>query len=350
MLKTLTIKGFRGFKEFHVEPLTRVNLFVGKNSSGKTSILDAAELVAMGSVEGLARSAVRRGELILSPAVLTQGEEKYSGHVVDPSHLFLGHDLREGKAFRIESDGESARFVECTAEHALSNETVILSLRFVSHLTPQKGHEDRLTISPAGGVLPPPRRRAEANPPVNFLKAEGVDAFSLSQLWDQVVLTPEEETVIRALLIIEPRVDRLAFLSRERNLPPVILVKLSGLEQRLPLATLGGAMEHMFAVALNLASAQRGFLLVDEIDTGLHHSVMVDMWRLVIETAQRLDIQVFATTHSLDCVQALAQVRKKHPTLATDVTVHRVEKDAAKTVVYTTDEIVIAEENELEVR
>ena len=347
MLKTLTIKGFRCFRELHVEPLTRVNLFVGKNGSGKTSLLDAAELVAMGSVEGLARSAVRRGELIDSPAVLTPAEEKYSEHVVAPRHLFFGHGLKAGKTFRIEA--ETAHFVECTAEHASSNETVILTLYFVSHLTPQ-GHPDRLTISPAGGILPPPRRRAEANPPVNFLKAEGVDAFSLNQLWDRVVLTPEEETVIKGLRIIEPRVDRLAFLSRERNLPPVILAKLSSLDQRLPLATLGGGMEHMLAVALNLASAQKGFLLVDEIDTGLHYSVMVDMWRLVVETARRLDIQVFATTHSLDCVDALAQLRRKYPEIAAEVTVHRVEKDAPKTVVYEVDEIVIAAEGHIEVR
>lgn len=349
MLKTLTIKGFRCFSELHVEPLTRVNLFVGKNSSGKTSLLDAAELVAIGSVEGLARSAVRRGEQILSPAVLTPAEEKYSEHIVDPSHLFLGHDLHVGKTFRIGSEGESARFVECTTEHASSNGTMILTLRFVSHLT-HKRHADRLTISPAGGVLPPPRRRAEANPSVNFLKAEGVDAFSLNQLWDRVVLTPEEDTVIKALRIIEPRADRLAFLGRDRNLPPVILAKLLNLEQRIPLATLGGGMEHMLAIALNLASAQQGFLLVDEIDTGLHHSVLVDMWRLVIETAVRLDIQVFATTHSLDCVEALAQLRRKHPEVAAEVTVHRVEKGTPKTVVYDVDEIVIAAEGHIEVR
>jgi hypothetical protein len=349
MLKTLTIKGFRCFREFQVESLTRVNLFVGKNSSGKTSILDAAELAAIGSIEGLARSSARRGEQILSPAVLTPAEEKYSEHVVDPSHLFLGHDLHVGKAFTIKSVGEVTRHVQCTVEHASNLDTIILTLRFVSHLTP-KDQADRLTISPAGGVLPPPRRRAEANPPVNFLKAEAIDTLSLNQLWDRVVLTPEEETVISALRIIEPQVDRLAFLGRDRNSPPIILAKLLNLEQRLPLATLGGGMEHMLAIALHLSSAKKGFLLVDEIDTGLHYSVMVDMWRLVIETAKRLDIQVFATTHSLDCVRALARLRKKYPRSADEVTVHRVEKDASTTIVYDADEIVIAAESHVEVR
>jgi len=349
MLKTLRIKGFRCFQELRVEPLTQVNLFVGKNSVGKSSILEAAELLAIGSVEGLVRSAVRRGEQILTPAVLTPAEEKYSEHVVDPSHLFFGHTVELGSSFRIDSAGEARLYVECAVESASVSDTQIRSLRFVSHLTPKKSG-DRLSISPAGGVLPPPRRQAGPNPPVNFLKAEGIDVFVLSQLWDRVVLTPEEEPVIAALQMIDPRVERIAFLGGGRSTSPNIVVKLSDNERRLPLATLGGGMEHLFALALHLSSARKGFLLVDEIDTGLHYTVMVDMWRLLIETAKRLAVQVFATTHSLDCVRALARLRKKFPDLAADVTVHRVEKDAAKTVVYDTDEIVVAAESQVEVR
>jgi predicted ATP-dependent endonuclease of OLD family len=77
---------------------------------------------------------------------------------------------------------------------------------------------------------------------------------------------------------------------------------------------------------------------------------MVDMWRLLIESAKRLEIQVFATTHSLDCVRALARLRNRYPDFAAEVTVHRVEKDETKTVVYDADDIVIAAESHLEVR
>lgn len=109
-------------------------------------------------------------------------------------------------------------------------------------------------------------------------------------------------------------------------------------------------MKHLLALVLHLFSARGGFLLIDEIDTGLHYSVMADMWRLVVETAKRLEVQVFATTHSLDCVRALARLRKKYPETADEVTLHRVEKDAPQTVVYDADEIVIATESQLEVR
>lgn len=59
----------------------------------------------------------------------------------------------------------------------------------------------------------------------------------------------------------------------------------------------------MFVFALALANADNGFLLVDEIESGIHYSVQPDMWQLIFRIAQQLNIQVFATTHSWDCIE-----------------------------------------------
>jgi hypothetical protein len=77
---------------------------------------------------------------------------------------------------------------------------------------------------------------------------------------------------------------------------------------------------------------------------------MVDMWKLVIQTARRLGVQVLATTHSLDCVRALAWVQKKTPEIASEVTLHRIERGLPSTIRYTMDELAIAAEHHLEVR
>lgn len=60
-------------------------------------------------------------------------------------------------------------------------------------------------------------------------------------------------------------------------------------------------------LAMSAVNVENGFLLIDEIDTGLYYEVQADMWRLILETAQRLDVQVFATTHSWDCVSAFQE-------------------------------------------
>jgi hypothetical protein len=218
--------------------------------------------------------------------------------------------------------------------------------------------EEGRLISPFGGRLQravPPERTlftapsADTPRPVQFLGTEAVSALRLGQFWDSVVLTPEEEGVVTAIRIVEPDIERIAFVGEGRSSRSIFL-KPRGTDQRLPVGSAGDGLKRLLALALHLFSAKGGYLLVDEIDTGLHHSVMVDMWKLVIETARRLGVQVLATTHSLDCVRALAWVQEKNPQIASEVTLHRVERGLPSTVRYTMDELAIAAEHHLEVR
>lgn len=363
MITGMTISGFRTFAELRIDQLTRVNLFVGTNNAGKTSVLEAAELAVVGTPVGLRRSLFRRAE-----EVLVSREERGGvlGPALDPSHLFHSHALFVGKSFSILAEGEIQRWVRCRVvetesegeadeDEAVSAEAEplapALALSFESHYIPE---EKTVRLTPYGS-LPEVRRLLLYSPPepsplVNFLGTEAVTAPRLGQLWDAVVLTPEEERVVDALRIIEPRIERIAFLGEGRQSSRSIFLKLSDSERRLPLGSVGDGLKRLLALTLRLFSARGGFLLVDEIDTGLHYSVMADMWRLIIEAARRLDVQVLATTHSLDCVRALAWVREQSPDAAGEATLHRIEKDARKTVVYDMNELAIAARNHIEVR
>ena len=65
------------------------------------------------------------------------------------------------------------------------------------------------------------------------------------------------------------------------------------------LRSLGDGAVRLFGVALALANSQGGFLLIDEAENGIHHTIQRDFWRMVLLTAQENNVQVFATTHSL---------------------------------------------------
>lgn len=67
-------------------------------------------------------------------------------------------------------------------------------------------------------------------------------------------------------------------------------------------------------------------LLVDEIDTGLHYSVMLDMWTIIFQVVKRLNVQVFATTHNSDCWKSLAAVANSENSLENGITIQRIEK------------------------
>ena len=91
--------------------------------------------------------------------------------------------------------------------------------------------------------------------------------------------------------------------------------------------------------------------MVDEIDTGLHYKALTQMWRLVIETAKRLNVQVFATTHSWDCLAAFHKALRE--TEETNLgSVFRLERKNGQIdyVAYTGEELAVAVEHDIEVR
>lgn len=151
-----------------------------------------------------------------------------------------------------------------------------------------------------------------------------------------------------AMRIIEPSFERLVFTGEGLN--TTVLIKLKDARGRLPLGSLGDGIKRLLGLAICMAQAQGGVLLIDEIDTGLHYSTMESMWRFIIEASRRLGVQVFATTHSGDCIRALAWLQTEHPELAQDVSVHRIEKDAPSAVRYSAEDIEIAARHHVEVR
>ena len=77
-----------------------------------------------------------------------------------------------------------------------------------------------------------------------------------------------------------------------------------GLRELVPLAVMGDGMSRLARLVLAIADAPGGLVLVDEIETGLHHTVLSDVWRVVDEAARQFETQVVATTHSYECIRA----------------------------------------------
>ena len=83
--------------------------------------------------------------------------------------------------------------------------------------------------------------------------------------------------------------------------------KIQGQTFPIPLKSLGDGALRLFGVALVLINSRDSFLLIDEAENGIHHSVQPDFWRMVFKTAHANNVQVIATTHSFDCVRGFAQ-------------------------------------------
>lgn len=120
--------------------------------------------------------------------------------------------------------------------------------------------------------------------------------------------------------------------------------------QRVPLGSMGDGVWRMLGISLCAVCAKDGVLFIDEIDTGLHFTAMSDMWKMIWEVANKLNVQVFATTHNSDCWQSLASIACGEDVIGDGITIQRIERGKQKAVAFTEREIVIAAERGIEVR
>ena len=126
------------------------------------------------------------------------------------------------------------------------------------------------------------------------------DAILLGQLRKQKL----GHELLDALRVIEPRLQHAE--DNASSGVPMIHVDI-GLPELVPLPVMGAGMTHLARIILAAASVRHGVVLVDEIENGLHHSVLPDVWRVVGKAVEQFDLQMFATTHSFECIEAACE-------------------------------------------
>ncbi|MCH8043576.1 MAG: AAA family ATPase [Planctomycetes bacterium] len=365
MITSFRIRGYRGFDDFELSELRQINLLVGENNGGKTSILEAIHLLhSQGSPAAFRSVMDRRGEVHRE-----DNEDRRTQTHYDVCHLFQQHRIAQGTWFRLESSGSSVNnwlnvrvLVPDDYEHGDTYSTDFRDKFDGSNVLFFEGSPapviDALPLSPKNGLSARQLDRFERNVddnqcPVFFVTTESQSAEFLARHWKGVALTEEEDLLLEALQILEPRVERIAVLGERpssRSSKSGVIVRLKGERTPVPLGSMGDGMWRMLTLALAIVRSRNGVLLVDEIDTGLHHTAMSDMWRLIISTAQRLNVQVFATTHSLDCVNSLADVIAEQDTPSESVTIQRIEKERSRSIAYSENEMVVAANRGTEMR
>ncbi len=350
MLRDLTIQGYRCFKDFHIDGLARVNLLVGPNNAGKTSFLEAVYLLSCyGYSNYLLETLYYRGEISEHPP--SSYTSSHTSYYV--SHVFYGHKLQLGQRLDVFSDKEqflrlTIQFKKAEPERgALHNQ---LAFTFLDH------EMDLQSVNKEGAIFresiefPAFPDVAKEVPPNCFLSINGLSTDYLAELWDRITLTPKEEDIVSALQVIQPDVQRISFTSR-RDTNNDILLKLKNQRTPIPLSSMGDGMRRILTLVASAVVSENGVLLVDEIDTGLYYEAQTDMWRLLIETAQRLNIQIFATTHSWDCVKAF-QGALAETQAASVGKLFRLEKSGEdiKSSEYTANDLEVAVRELVEVR
>ena len=368
MLQTLEMRGYRGFESYQLTGLSTVNLAVGRNNCGKTSVLEAIELLVSGGHPAVfSRSLQRRGE------AGARYPRRTRDRPADVSHIFFGHMCTPGAGFDLSSDdGKRALKVKILSLDEIGDEADELDPTFTQRLqrslfdpdeegTPMFGlrierDAERQIVLPVmedGTILFERQtrwlRNESARTPVHFLTLDSFDPAALGGMWDTVLAEGREAEIVNDLRLLEPDLESIHFLTRARMGSGILVGFRSG-GRRLPIGTYGDGMRRLLALRLSFVGTASGFLLIDEIDTGLHWTIMEEMWQFVVEVARRLNVQVFATTHSYDCIRGLGSLLQSRPELTDQVSIQKIDTSLKQAVCLRGDQIKVAVEQDIEVR
>ncbi|HVR37471.1 MAG TPA: ATP-binding protein [Thermoanaerobaculia bacterium] len=289
LLDRLQIKNFRAFRSLEIEQLGRVNLIVGANSSGKSTVLEALRIYASRGASNVL------WELLLSREELPSSNSKplaLDRVTTAFMQLFNGRPWRwEGSEhFEIGSKDREAVLVDTGRVNA---SPVLFSGTPGMMHTVNLEHDSRfpfhLAIAPHAYVPP-----------------DGFTSSFASGIWDKIALSELEDFVVEILQIIAPTAERISFIG-EPTESRIAVAKLREERRAIPVRSLGDGVNRILGIALALVSGKGGFVLIDEIENGIHFSVQRKLWDSIFKAAQKLDVQVFATTHSLECIEAFQE-------------------------------------------
>ena len=319
MYTSFSIENFRLFDQLTVEPLARVNLIAGQNNAGKTALLEAIWLLCHSSsprqalrVSGWRESTdYSRGSFYADlfnqyDTDLTIFVRAVDSQISGIETLAISQQYRtQQPLFDLSVESESELGEVDIAEFDFENEIVFDYSK--GHVLSSRASAWLESESRLGRWRPMLRERGRSR----SIPSRPCVFENSTDRWNTRVLAvnfgraeiegtlPAIEAVVR---LLEPRLKRLITVADNRGSPSIYAD--IGVGRPYPLSIMGDGTKRVLALCLSFLRAQNGVLLVDEIENGLHYSVLPKVWTNLGWLAREFNVQVFATTHSYECIYA----------------------------------------------
>ena len=357
MLNEINVRNFRSFKEIKIQNLKRINVFTGANGCGKTSILEVPFLLAGANNARLVLSLYNfRNERKIIPGydrffkdvfydldvsnsieLWSRGGFKENAKTnkrtlkitpVESKLNGLGDEKIDGLIFNYKgpSGAKQGRiFWETQSQSADSSTEALVEHRLVIKTPPSK---DQI-------------RCYFASPYVRVVWEQS------HKLLTDLTKKGKVESVIDNLKIIEPRLRNLLPLSEEGI--NVIYADIDR-ENLLPVSLLGGGFANILHLTLDATAVQNGILLIDEIEDGLHFSIISKLIKYLFTISEKNNIQLFISTHSEEILDTFASTATESN--FSDIGLFRLSRKdgVGKATHFTIDEMISSREMNAELR
>lgn len=307
MIKKLRVQNFRGLHDLAVENLRKVNLFAGQNNAGKTTLLEAIYLLlGRGNPKLALNVSAQRGITSVRYPPATMSDILWKP-------LFEGFSTTNQINISAEYDKSATIQLKIVLT---DNRLADIQFNDIDQIpTAETAEPDKLEftftdendkkfegqISPTMDGTRVIRPDLETKPRTVFLASNNLDLRQDAFRFGRLRARKQGHLIVEALKAIEPRLLSLEELSASGD---SMIWGDIGLDELLPLSAMGDGMARLVRLLLAVATASNGVVLVDEIENGLHHSVLPKVWEALGKAANVFNTQIFATTHSYECIAA----------------------------------------------
>ena len=328
MLTSVTVKNFRNLRSVTLEKLGRFTLIGGKNGAGKTALLEALWLLSgpdlpgssqrINSFRGLPWLGLDAAFYDIFPGYDPENRVKitargdWKSDVPRKLEIYL---RQRSQTYSMISAGlENSAIERTTRTQDESEHEIVFDYQHDDgeKYTSRAWCTVHPAIQPAPGVpvsregIVQERDRIQNISYATFMPAlYRKDLHLTASMFSAIQLRGEDDKILRLVRLLEPRLKRLAIISVENA--PIIHAYLDGVKRPMPVQLLGEGFNRTLGLALSMNAAAGGLLLIDEIENGLHHRVQEDVFSTLLKLSKESDVQIFATTHSSECIRAARQ-------------------------------------------
>lgn len=358
MYSKFHIKKYKCIEDLELKSLSTINLISGKNNTGKSSILEALYIYANGGNLSAIFSNFNIPQI--RPA-LSFFQKEIDMDVIDLyKSIFHNREFKTNEEEGIELNFDNDPVFIYIGKNDKSQLDLFSSedenpVFFENKYTLVVNYKNDTQVSPLDISINFIQKRINRffseKRNNQFIHTGNFERDTNSQLFDNLALTKDESLVIDALKIIEPRTERIAFVEKYGNIRTP-LVKLKGEENTILLNSMGDGINRILTIILALINSKDGFLLIDELENGLHYTVQEKLWEIIFKISRKMNVKVFVTTHSNDCIRSFSSVLSKSPNNKELGSFSRLDfhEGKLKQTVFSPEEINIAIQNDIEIR
>lgn len=312
-LRNLQIDRYRGINALTINGLKNVNLVVGDNNCGKTSVLEAIQLLrTSGSLANLYRVsrlrdtlAVNNANSIFDSFICMFPKERDGTCEISVSGICNGKEISfdlKGKKDRVLLDATALSLrkplISALPSGEIETDTFEGDLRLVY------GDDKKVTTISVNQYSSVTGTPASDKDSFNIVYVAPFEHLRGSVINRIIKNEPYKQICVKALQLFDPDIENIMIFRSDIGNRPVEYIRHKTLGD-MPISSYGDGIKKVLALANAISEAADGILLIDEVETAIHKKYFDDILRLIVKACRTFNVQVFITTHSIEAIDGL---------------------------------------------